>query len=341
MQVINDILSFNVSYQANTWSEISFDPTIETILNQIKSDKHKTQIEDLRNKLESGNKDYYDNFKKQLPAVTFSSTFNLKRTNDNLKKYNHLIVIDIDKLDTEQLKNTYEHLLNDEYVFSFWRSPSNKGFKGLVSINYLFDSAILELDILHKSAFKKLSEHFAQKYNIDLDKSGSDITRLCFLSYDKDLILKTSFVKFNVNAEDIIYSTKKLIKKKIKLNFATSRDALYNPLEKNNQFDRKILTDIIRYLNSKNHSITNNYEEWCKVAMAISNAFTYDIGLKYFLKLSSLDTDKFNDISCTNFLINCYETRKGNVKFSSIVYLANQKGYKTKYQKNGVPKVEG
>jgi hypothetical protein len=101
------------------------------------------------------------------------------------------------------------------------------------------------------------------------------------------------------------------------------------------------MTDIIRHLTNKNKTITYSYEEWCKVAMAIANTFTYEIGLNYFLKLSKLDTDKFNEISCTNFLNNCYETRKGKLNFRSIIYLANQKGYQTKNQKNGVPKVEG
>ena len=100
------------------------------------------------------------------------------------------------------------------------------------------------------------------------------------------------------------------------------------------------MTDIIRFLSNKNLSITNKYEEWCKVGMAISNSFTYDIGIKYFLKLSMLDNEKFNEVTCTNFLNNCYETRKGNVNFNSIVYLANLKGYKTKKQKKGVPKAE-
>mgnify|MGYP000848936914 CR=1 FL=1 len=74
--------------------------------------------------------------------------------------------------------------------------------------------------------------------------------------------------------------------------------------------------------------------------MAIANTFTYEIGLNYFLQLSSLDSDKYNKVTATNFLVNCYETRKGIVNFSSIVYLANQKGYKIKYQKNGVPKTD-
>lgn len=340
MQSFNDILNTRVSYQANTWSQIASELTIDSILNQIKSDQHKSQIEDLRNKLENGNKEYYDNYKKQLPAITFSATFNIKRTNENLKKYNPIIVIDIDKLDALHLKTTYDNLLGDQYVISFWRSPSNNGFKGLVAIDYKFEDSEIDLDVLHKSAFKKLSEYFLEKYNIELDKSGNDITRLCFLSYDNYLVQKQSFSNFEISKDDIILSVKSQVRKSIKLNFASNLDALYNPLGKNNQFDRKITTDIIRHLSIKKLSITYKYEEWCKVAMAIANTFTYEIGLNYFLKLSSLDSDKYNEVACTNFLINCYETRKGNATFSSVVYLANQKGYTTKKQKNGVPKVE-
>ena len=341
MQKINDILNLTVSYQSNTWSDITIEPTIESILADIKSDKHKIQITTLRTKLESGDKEYYDNYKKQLPAVTFSATFNKKRTNENLKLYNPLIVIDIDKLTNEQIDLNFQQLKNDDYVLSFWRSPSNKGYKGLVVVEYQIENNEFELDLLHKSAFRKLSEYFQNKYNIELDKSGSDITRLCFLSFDNNLNLKSEFKKFTIENEDIIVATKKENGKPIKLKFSSNKDALYNPTGKNSQLDRKIMTDIIRNLTNKNLSITDSYSEWCKVAMAISNTFTYEIGLKYFLKLSNLDAVKYNEILCTNFLNNCYETRKGNVNFSSIIYLANQKGYQTKNQRNGVPKVEG
>ena len=341
MQKINDILNLTVSYQSNTWSDITIEPTIESILADIKSDKHKIQITTLRTKLESGDKEYYDNYKKQLPAVTFSATFNKKRTNENLKLYNPLIVIDIDKLTNEQIDLNFQQLKNDDYVLSFWRSPSNKGYKGLVVVEYQIENNEFELDLLHKSAFRKLSEYFQNKYNIELDKSGSDITRLCFLSFDNNLNLKSELKKFTIENEDIIVATKKENGKPIKLKFSSNKDALYNPTGKNSQLDRKIMTDIIRNLTNKNLSITDSYSEWCKVAMAISNTFTYEIGLKYFLKLSNLDAVKYNEILCTNFLNNCYETRKGNVNFSSIIYLANQKGYQTKNQRNGVPKVEG
>ncbi|KRD08887.1 hypothetical protein ASE21_13620 [Flavobacterium sp. Root901] len=340
MSTLNEILNLNASYQINTWSEISNEPTIQTVLQEIKSEKHKTQITILRKKLEEGNKEYYDNYKKHLPAVTFSATFDSKRTNEKLKIYNSIIVIDIDKLQSEQIIEVYNHLSNDEHVVTFWKSPSNKGFKGLVSIEYIIDDNESDLDKLHKSAFKKLSEYFLDKYNIELDKSGNDITRLCFLSYDMELIVKSEFNKFNITDQDLIVLTKSKGNPKTELNYLTTKDKLYNPYGRNNQSNRKIMSDIIRHLKNKKASITYSYDDWCKVAMAIANSFTYDIGLNYFLKLSSLDGTKYNETNSTNFLNNCYETKKGDINFNSIVYLANQKGYQTKNQRNAVPKAE-
>lgn len=337
---IDNILNTTISYQKNTWSDISNEPSIKEILEIIKSDNLKRQITDLREKLNQGNKEYYDTYKKQLPAVTFSGTFTEKRNLENLKLYNRLIVLDFDKLNEDEIIEGHKLLLADDYVLTFWRSPSDKGFKGLVSLEYVNITNEFNIDFLHKCAFKKLSNHFEELYNLELDKSGSDISRLCFLSYDPNLVVKANERKFTITEQDLIYETVKKKSKSEKIKYASNKDVLNNPLERNNQLNRKLMTDIIRHLTNKNKSITHSYDEWCKVAMAIANSFTYDIGIKYFLKLSELDTLKYNAIQCTNFLNNCYETRNGNVTFGSIIYLANQKGYTTKNQKNGVGKME-
>lgn len=339
MTKYRNILDIQVSYQENTWSNISRDISIETVLNQIKSDTYKNQVEELRNKLSEGDDDYYNNYKKKLPSVTFSATFNIKRTNTNLIAYNPIIVIDIDKLNSIQLQETYNSLIYDEYVFAFWRSPSNNGYKGLVIIDYKLENS--NPSTFHKSAFKKVAEYFEKTYNIILDKSGSDITRLCFLSHDTNLIQKTNFKEFEIMEEDILALTKSKSNTNNAIpKYTNSRDTLYNPLNKNNPSDRKIMTDIIRHLKNRRLSITLSYDNWCKVAMAISNTFTFDVGLNYFLKLSSLDINKYNQNDCTNFLTNCYETQKGSITFGSIVYLANQQGFSTKKQKVGVAKEE-
>lgn len=346
IQEVNNTLNLKVSFQENTWKNVSADePTIKSILENIQSDKYNQQVTNLRTSLKNGNTDYYNENKKRLPAVTFSATFNKHRTRENVKFYNSLIVIDIDKLQAEQITTCYNSLLEDEFVLAFWRSPSDCGFKGIVQIEFLEIESEIDLETKHKSAFKKLSTYFQNKYNLELDKSGSDISRLCFLSYDNQLVKKDICKKFRVTNEDINLVLSKTTRgKERKVKIVSNKDALFNPFERNNQYDRKLMSDIIRYLSNKNLSITFSYADWCKVAMAIANTFTYDVGLNYFTKLSKLDGAKYNEVHCTNFLINCYENRNGNVTFASVIHLANEKGYKTKQQKNkieeGVPKVE-
>lgn len=338
---IEDLLKLKISFQQDTWSEIKDNITLKQALDFIRNEILKKQIENLRASLLEGNKEFYDNNKKRLPAVTFSGNFETKRILKNLKQYVPIIVIDIDKLDIDRISVVESCLQAEDVVLSFWKSPSNNGFKGIVPIYYkIEDITKLEIDYIHKCAFRKLSQYFFDAYKILIDKSGSDITRLCFMSSDKDLVLKEKVSFFEITTEDISIAQKNKKYSKQILRFSNSRNNLYNPANKNNQRDRRLMSDIIRYLYKKEKSITNDYDSWCKVAMSIANVFTFDIGLKYFKKLSILDKEKYNEITCTNFLINCYETRKGEINFSTIIYLANQQGYKTKYQRNGVPKAE-
>jgi len=339
LSTIEDVLNLMISYQEDTWSDVKTNISLKQTLELIQNEKLQDKINELRAKLQDGDKEYYDYNKKKLPAVTFSGSFDKRRTLSNLNQYNPIIVIDIDKLDTEIIDKIHSNLFSEQFVLSFWKSPSNNGFKGIVPLTYKLED-ITDFDYVHKCAFRKLSQYFLETYEIELDKSGSDITRLCFLSSDKNLILKDHVSFFEILNDDIIIVEKNKEYSKQILRFSNSRDALFNPSNKNNQRDRRAMSDIIRFLYNKNKSITHDYDNWCKVAMAISNTFTFDIGLKYFKKLSILDKEKYNEITCSNFLTNCYETRKGEVNFNTIVYLANQQGYKTKYQKNGVPKAE-
>jgi hypothetical protein len=329
----NDILKHKVSYQENTWANLSEEITIQKTLELIKSDIYKSKIKSLRTSLENGNKAEYDKHKVKLPAVTFCATFEKKRRKEELKKYNSIIVIDIDKLEKEELKKVWCFLDKDPLIFTFWKSPSNKGIKGLISIQYKFELNNENLDLAHKSAFKKLSDYFKSNFDIELDKSGSDTTRLCFFSYDNELILKENYQSFEILESDLLVLNTEKKEKTIKVKNVSSKDSLLNPLNRNNQSDRKTIGAIIKFLERKNSSITTSYENWYKVAMSISNSFTYDIGLNYFKRFSAIDKEKYDETNCANFLQNCYESRNGSIKFNSIIHLANEKGYLTKQQK--------
>lgn len=326
-----EILNIRVSYQDHFWTDIK-ETSLKSVLNEITGKKHVQFTNYLRTLYFKGDKENYGIYKRKLPVVTFCGSFKSERTKDFLKKYNYIIVLDIDKLGSSELRRIKESLFNNEYVFSFWESPSKEGIKGLVHLKYDFDTYEIGIDHSHKIAFNQLIEYFNEIHDIELDKSGSDITRLCFISSDKELVLKDKFVSFEVEKKPISVSITKKSQsvKTISIKNASLKDILYNPDGKNDQYQRKTIKNITKFLTKNSLSITNSYPEWLRVAFAVSNSFTFDIGLKYFIDLCKLDKDKFNETNCKNFLINCYENSKGEIGFNSIIHLASEKGYQYK-----------
>lgn len=332
---MEDILARRTSFQINAWSSLSKEMTIKEVLLDIQSDKHRYQVLSLRKLLIEDKKGEYTTHKRTLSAVTFCGTFDGERKKPKIKEYNSIIVLDIDSLDEEELKRTKTCLLREPIVFSFWESPSKTGLKGLVSLSYCFELARENIDRAHKGAFQKLAVYFKEKHNIELDNSGSDTTRLCFLSYDPSIVIKTGIVQFEVTESDLmpVIEPKGRVATR-ELEFINNKDALYNPANRNKPSDRYTIGSIIRFLENKKLSITYTYAEWYKVAMAIASTFTHEVGEKYFLKLSSFDKTKYDEVNCKNFLVSCYQSMTGEVTFRTIVYFANKKGYITKKQKD-------
>lgn len=191
-------------------------------------------------------------------------------------------------------------------------------------LKYDFNIDEIGIDESHKIAFNQLVEYFSEKHNIELDTSGSDFTRLCFICQDTQLILKEKVESFTIEYK----STKKSLGKSSKIvKTINSKDALYNPTGKNNAYHRKTIKNIIKYLTKNSLSITDSYEKWLRVAFAISNSFTFDIGIKYFNELCILDSDKYVEIECKNLLIYCYENTRGEIGFNTIIHMAVETGY--------------
>ncbi len=265
----------------------------------------------------------------KLSGVTFSASFRgKKRSRDEILSYSELLVIDIDKLGLEKVDRVRQILLKEEHVSSFWNSPSNLGVKGLISLDFSLVTDQFDANILHKAAFSRLVKHFYEMYSITLDKSGSDITRLCFCSYDPELVLKKEAKKFQIDNEDFEAEKGNVQKRSVQKVNTMLRKGLFNPEGRNKTHDRFRVQSIIKFLSKRNLSITREYPHWYKVAYAISSTFTYDIGEKYYLRLCRLDHERHDEISSKNMLRYCYENNKGQITFSTVVYLAKQQGYK-------------
>jgi hypothetical protein len=331
-----DALTKTVSFQSDTWSPISQEPTVLKVLKEIKSDKYAQSVGFLRRLLSNGDIEGYGMHKKTLPAVTFCATFNFSRKKNNLKDYNYLLVLDIDKLSSNEYQRIREALTSDNYVLSVWDSPSGNGVKGLVSLSYEFPINSANLDLSHKSAFQKISTYFSDAYNITLDESGSDTTRLCFLSYDASIVIKSESQPFIIGQSDIIVPKIKEKANRVVSQSVSSRDILYNPQNKNSALNRKNIQSIIRFLEKRSLSITSNYDNWYKVAYAIADTFTYDLGEKYFISLCKLDGAKYHEENSKNILKYSYVNGAGLITMSTIIHFAIEKGYLINSQRSEV-----
>jgi hypothetical protein len=139
----------------------------------ITSDKYKSTTENYRKivdvkkarKFKANNFDY----------VTFSGIFK-KRNDKELIKHSNLLTLDFDHL--ENIKELKNLLLKDDYFDTelLFTSPSGKGLKWIIRIDIS--------EITHSEYFKAVANYLSFTYNIEVDQSGKDVSRACFLSYD-------------------------------------------------------------------------------------------------------------------------------------------------------------
>lgn len=208
--------------------------------------------------------------------------------------------------------------------------------KGLVPLNYVNQDKKTDVVDMHHWAFNKLEEMFKADYNITLDASGKDITRLCFMSWSPELRLKDTFEKYDVDLEEM-KATKKVRKsngEKMPVLKSSGEPIQWNVVDGQKQgdrtgtsYDRRTLERIYKYLSAKGMSITSTYEEWVKVAFAIAQTFHSTYGRKMFMKLCELDGADHNEERSERLIYDAYTTPEKRSDFSSIIYLANRKGF--------------
>jgi len=178
------------------FNEVVEHKTISTILEEIKTGKYKPGIVYLRKSLAENKTEAYNKAKKSLPAFTPSGKFIGGRKLEFLGDYSSFIILDIDKLSAADLQNA-KHLANQsEFTFASFISPSGNGLKILVKIN--------SEKANHKEAFLLVQAHYEAILKLEIDKSGKDVTRLCFYSWDENLYLNENSKTFDTQEKEEI-----------------------------------------------------------------------------------------------------------------------------------------
>jgi hypothetical protein len=185
------------------FNEVVEHKSIPVILDEIRTGKYKPGIIYLRKSLAEKKEEAYNKAKKSLPAFTPSGKFVGGRKLEFLTEYSKFIILDIDKLSTADLQKSKSIAAQSEFTYACFTSPSGNGLKILVKINS--DKAN------HKEAFLLVQSHYESILKLEIDKSGKDLTRLCFYSWDENLYLNENASTFHtelvsVSAQTVIPS---------------------------------------------------------------------------------------------------------------------------------------
>ncbi|HET6245383.1 MAG: DUF3987 domain-containing protein [Bacteroidetes bacterium] len=270
------------------------------ILFRIKNGKFKKIIGHIKQYFAESEVKKAGELKANLPGVTFSATYNGGRRQENILEYNNLLVLDIDKISDRLLENK-TLISKDPYTLAVWKSPSGTGLKVLVMV----DSSMED----HKIAFQSLEGYYKQKFKLQIDKSGSDVQRLCFMSYDPNIFINWDAKRFCVEVSEI------------------NQDGIAEKHWKDTVSASKITEDIAKFLTGRNISITYNHERWYKVTLAIVSAIPNNKGKDLYLQLCRLDGSKHDEnasIAKWNYCLNNYQNK---ITFKTLLYYAKEAGY--------------
>ncbi|MHA1166321.1 MAG: BT4734/BF3469 family protein [Candidatus Hodarchaeales archaeon] len=168
---------------------------ITSVLKAIKNGKWKDIVEPIRELKENkAPKNDVDEAKKLLPAVAWSGVFTESRADDNLAVYNKLMVVDIDNITKTRLKRLKKELVNNPMVYAYFNGPT-KGIKVLI-----FVSAGPEWHNTH--TFWQIETLFDEMYGIEIDPTGKNLSRLCFVSYDPDLYINPEPMELQIEEQE-------------------------------------------------------------------------------------------------------------------------------------------
>ena len=304
----------NVSVYRNSFDKIG---TTVTLNDAIKRIKHGNRGLDEKTRhchaLALTEPEKYKKYKaRHLPAVTFACVMSSRHTeksiDDRLKQHSGHITIDIDGLNPSEIPDLLAQLAQMPEVVLAFVSPSGMGIKVIVRVDPTPQDAQE-----HKGAFQACVAFFgdlATEFGFQIDTSGSDVSRLCYLAHDPLAIV-------NTNA----------------LPIAWDRDAYLASLEKQTteranvsvEYDGDVDVAALNFIDPDEKDPSgNSYKNWLDVGMGCKNA---GLPVEAWIDWSraSKDFDE-NEIRRKWNTFDSYTGEK--ITWGTVVHLAKQYGYK-------------
>lgn len=149
---------------------------VQRLLTQIRGGAWKAPISQLQNESDP---ERAESLKKALQCFTASCTTNGGHKSADVIAHSGLLQVDVDKIGMEAAERLRDALQGEPCAFAAWLSPSGNGLKILVRVPDDISR--------HAESFAAVEKHFLEKWEVKIDPSCKDVSRLCFVSHDPDL----------------------------------------------------------------------------------------------------------------------------------------------------------
>jgi hypothetical protein len=172
------------------FNDVVENKSIPDILKDIKDGKYEKEVLKIRDLAKANMKEEADNLKKRLLAFTPSGLYEGGRKPEYLKEYTGFIILDIDKLNPDQVSSLFLLAISLDYTYSCFQSPSGLGLKILVRVSTKLEQ--------HVISYNQVADYYEKELGVSIDRSGKDVSRLCFMSFDPDLYFNKDSLSFVV-----------------------------------------------------------------------------------------------------------------------------------------------
>jgi hypothetical protein len=130
----------------------------------------------------------YEKAKANLDYFMPSGVWNNRKQGEmKLLKASYMLQIDVDNIELENMEQVRQQLINDKHTVLLYKSPSGRGFKGLIKYNS--NQKPLPVQVVS----------YYQSLNIEIDKAALPGNQACYLCHDAEAYL-------NLDAEPFIFT---------------------------------------------------------------------------------------------------------------------------------------
>lgn len=168
-QIIDNTMKKIVTIYKNAYNTQPYYISLADALNRIRNGKSKFAIDEIR---QTQDKEKKSALKRNLPSVVFAGKVIGERKDANIVEHSGYVILDFDH--TEDVEFTKKRVFECEHIKAVWVSPSGDGVKAL----------------FHVADGTKHREHYEAIKDIfpELDAANINPSRLCFESYDNELL---------------------------------------------------------------------------------------------------------------------------------------------------------